>query len=62
MRGAQFYAAQLFQIIGMGVEASLLASVITNSVNLAFTFGAIGTVDRHAPHSQDPLLPSDTIL
>ena len=51
----QFYAPQLFQIIGMGVRASLMASVITNVVNLMMTFVAIGSVDRHMPPIFDPL-------
>ena len=43
----QFYAPQLFQIIGLGVSAALMASVVTNLVNMVSTFFAIGTVDRH---------------
>ena len=45
---AQF-APQIFQVMGMGVKASLLSSMITNSVNLVATFVAIYVVDRQIP-------------
>ncbi len=43
-------APQLFQVLGFGVKASLMNSVITNTVNLVFTFVAIGLVDWCAAH------------
>ncbi|EIE25408.1 general substrate transporter, partial [Coccomyxa subellipsoidea C-169] len=45
MNAIMFYAPQLFQVLGFGVKASLMNSVITNTVNLVFTFVAIGLVD-----------------
>lgn len=42
------FAPQIFQVMGMGVRASLMSSLITNAVNMAATFGAIFTVDRYS--------------
>ena len=42
------FAPQIFQVMGMGVRASLMSSMITNAVNLIATFIAIYIVDRFA--------------
>ncbi|KAK9915451.1 hypothetical protein WJX75_009367 [Coccomyxa subellipsoidea] len=46
MNAIMFYAPQIFQVMGMGVRASLMSSMITNCVNFCATFIAILTVDR----------------
>ena len=40
------FAPQIFQVMGMGVRASLMSSLITNAVNMGATLVAIFTVDR----------------
>ena len=42
---AQF-APQIFQVMGMGMTASLMSSMITNAVNMVATVIAIWVVDR----------------
>lgn len=46
--GTRFYATTTFQMVGMGVTASLASSAITNTVNLVATIIAIALVNRYA--------------
>ncbi|CAL5221321.1 g3494 [Coccomyxa viridis] len=46
MNAIMFFAPQIFQVMGMGVKASLMSSMITNAVNMLATFVAIYVVDR----------------
>ena len=55
--GPRFYATTTFQMVGMGVQASLISSVVTNLVNLPATLVAVVLVDRCArPRRPAPLL------
>lgn len=42
-------APQIFQVLGLSVQVSLVNSVVTNTVNLLATFIAILIVDWSAP-------------